>query len=143
MDDSHSKFFKTIPAHMLKELIYEFIEVDLKLSFNIIRETLARIGDVEGDTLYQLSHILFKKNKYYIVHYKQLYKLDGQDINIETSDINKLYKIVSLLYKWGFIDIKNDRDLLNANKNESIYVNIAKMSNVKNGSIKLQKKYNL
>lgn len=77
-----------------------------------VRETLTRIGIVgkrvneEGkQTLTQSSHLLHKKGKYYIVHYKEMFALDGRDTDLTVSDIERRNLIVGLLQEWGLIKV--------------------------------------
>jgi|TARA_B110001454_G_C12650117_1_gene405061 hypothetical protein len=78
-----------------------------KDDFLKIRETLSRIGvasrrDLE---LFQSCHILHKRGHYYIVHFKELFKLDGKPTNIDESDIGRRNTIVKLLEQWKLLSI--------------------------------------
>ena len=74
-----------------------------------IRETLSRIGVAsrKEKKLYQSCHILHKQGKYYIVHFKELFALDGKDTNLSENDIARRNTIVKLLSDWGLVTIKN------------------------------------
>jgi hypothetical protein len=88
------------------------IEVRLKEDddFLKIRETLTRIGVAsrKDKTIYQSCHILHKQGKYYIVHFKELFALDGKPSNFDESDIGRRNAITKLLAEWGLIDIVSE-----------------------------------
>ena len=73
-----------------------------------IRETLSRIGVASRKErkLYQSCHILHKQGKYYIVHFKELFALDGKDTNLSENDIARRNTIVKLLSDWGLVAMK-------------------------------------
>ena len=73
-----------------------------------IRETLSRIGVAsrKEKKLYQSCHILHKQGKYYIVHFKELFALDGKDTNLSENDIARRNTIVKLLSDWGLVEMK-------------------------------------
>lgn len=74
-----------------------------------VRETLTRIG-VSSRTenkLYQSCHILHKRGKYYIVHFKELFALDGLPTDISETDTGRRNTITSLLEEWGLLSIVN------------------------------------
>lgn len=75
-----------------------------------IKETLTRIGiaNQKTKTLYQTAHILHKQGKYYIVHFKELYKLDGRETTLTESDLSRRTAIALLLAQWGLCDIVGD-----------------------------------
>ena len=89
----------------------QMFEVFLKEpdDFLKIRETLSRIGVAsrKEKKLYQSCHILHKQGKYYIVHFKELFALDGKDTNLSENDIARRNTIVKLLSDWGLVTIKN------------------------------------
>lgn len=101
-------------------------EVKLKneKQFNVVIETLERIGMVNKDkkTLYQSCHILHKKNKYYIVHFKEMFKLDGKYCDMNYKDLAIRNLIASLLEKWGLIEIINKSDDMPIANHKSIYI---------------------
>jgi hypothetical protein len=74
-----------------------------------IKETLSRIGlaSKKDNTLYQSCHILHKQGKYYIVHFKELFLLDGKDSTLAEGDIARRNRIVNLLEEWELLDIVN------------------------------------
>ena len=73
-----------------------------------IRETLSRIGVASRKErkLYQSCHILHKQGRYYIVHFKELFALDGKDTNLSENDIARSNTIVKLLSDWGLVTMK-------------------------------------
>ena len=87
----------------------QMLEVGLKEpdDFLKVRETLSRIGVAsrKNKTLYQSCHILHKQGKYYIVHFKELFALDGKDTNISENDIARRNTIANLLSDWGLINV--------------------------------------
>ena len=72
-----------------------------------VRETLSRIGVAsrKDKKLFQSCHILHKQGKYYIVHFKELFALDGKDTNISENDIARRNTIANLLSDWGLIKV--------------------------------------
>lgn len=88
-----------------------FVEVILNEQddFLKVRETLTRIGvsSRKEKTLYQSCHILHKKGQYYIVHFKELFSLDGKPANISDNDIERRNAIAKLLEEWGLVTIVN------------------------------------
>lgn len=102
---------------MTTELIYfdwtpeSMLEVNLLEPDNFlkIRETLTRIGIAsrKDKTLYQSCHILHKQGKYFIVHFKELFALDGKEANITTGDVERRNTITKLLQDWGLLKIVN------------------------------------
>lgn len=73
-----------------------------------IRETLTRIGVAskkERNTLYQSCHILHKQGRYFIVHFKELFMLDGKPSNFTMDDLSRRNTIATLLADWGLLDI--------------------------------------
>ena len=85
------------------------LEVKLKEpdDFLKVRETLSRIGVASRKErkLYQSCHILHKQGRYFIVHFKELFALDGKDTNINQNDIERRNSIASLLSDWGLIEL--------------------------------------
>ena len=89
----------------------DMIEVGLKEpdDFLKVRETLTRIGVASRKErkIYQSCHILHKQGKYYIVHFKELFALDGKNTNITENDIQRRNRITQLLSDWGLVTIIN------------------------------------
>ena len=106
-----------------------------------VRETLTRIGVAsrKEKKLYQSCHILHKQGKYYIVHFKELFALDGKKANLTVNDVQRRNRIVQLLADWGLITI-NDVDKI---------LNIAPLNQIKDLAFKekndweLETKYNI
>jgi len=85
------------------------LEVTLKQpdDFLKIRETLSRMGVAsrKDKTLFQSCHILHKQGKYYIVHFKELFALDGKPTNISENDIERRNTIANLLHEWELVKL--------------------------------------
>ena len=104
-----------------------------------VRETLSRMGVASRKErkLYQSCHILHKQGKYYIVHFKELFALDGKQTNLTENDIARRNTISNLLKDWGLISIMGDSS------------NVAPLSQIKIISFKekdewiLETKYNI
>jgi hypothetical protein len=88
---------------------YEPLEVTLKSpdDFLKVRETLSRIGVAsrKDQTLYQSCHILHKQGRYFLVHFKELFALDGKDTDLTENDIARRNTIAFLLSDWGLVSI--------------------------------------
>lgn len=80
-----------------------------------VRETLTRIGVAsrKDQKLFQSCHILHKQGRYFIVHFKELFLLDGKKANLDESDIQRRNTIATLLSDWGLIDFASKSDTLN------------------------------
>ena len=80
-----------------------------------VRETLTRIGVASRKErkLYQSCHILHKQGKYFIVHFKELFALDGKRANLTVNDVQRRNRIVQLLADWGLIGICNVEQIQN------------------------------
>lgn len=74
-----------------------------------VRETLTRIGVAsrKEKKLYQSCHILHKQGRYYIVHFKELFALDGKHANLTVNDVQRRNRIARLLGDWGLITVVN------------------------------------
>ena len=74
-----------------------------------VRETLTRIGVAsrKEKKLYQSCHILHKQGRYYIVHFKELFALDGKHANLTVNDVQRRNRIVRLLADWGLVSVVN------------------------------------
>ena len=90
----------------------KFVEVSLPKQddFLKVKETLTRIGvsSRKEKILYQSCHILHKQGKYYIVHFKELFALDGKPSNLSDNDIQRRNSIAKLLEEWGLIKVVNN-----------------------------------
>lgn len=91
--------------------IEDLLEVRLKNEddFLKVKETLTRIGVAsrKDKTLYQSCHILHKRGKYYIVHFKELFALDGKSTDFEDNDLGRRNTITNLLAEWGLVELVN------------------------------------
>ena len=87
----------------------DMVEVSLKEpdDFLKVRETLTRIGVAsrKEKKLFQSCHILHKKGQYYIVHFKELFALDGKKANLSENDVQRRNRIIKLLSDWGLINV--------------------------------------
>ena len=94
----------------------QMLEVGLKEpdDFLKVRETLSRIGVASRKErkLYQSCHILHKQGKYFIVHFKELFALDGKKTNLSENDIARRNTIANLLSDWGLIVVKDEPSLV-------------------------------
>lgn len=107
-----------------------------------VRETLTRIGVAsrKEKKLYQSCHILHKQGRYYIVHFKELFALDGKHANLTVNDIQRRNRIVCLLADWGLITVI---------KPDAVINNIAPLNQIKvlaykdKGDWALEQKYNI
>ena len=108
-----------------------------------VRETLTRIGVASRKErkIYQSCHILHKQGKYYIVHFKELFALDGKKTNISLNDIQRRNRIVQLLVDWGLVNISTE--------SQEKIVDLAPLNQIKVLSFKekgewtLESKYNI
>jgi len=81
-----------------------------------VRETLTRIGVAsrKEKKLYQSCHILHKKGKYYIVHFKELFALDRKDTNFSLNDVQRRNRIIQLLSDWGLVTVVKPDSIVDA-----------------------------
>ena len=90
-------------------VVDQMVQVRLKTDddFLKVRETLTRIGVAsrKDNTLFQSCHILHKQGNYYIVHFKELFLLDGKPSNFDQSDEGRRNTITNLLADWGLVEI--------------------------------------
>ena len=130
----------------IEEVIWtaeQMVEVGLKEpdDFLKVRETLTRIGVAsrKEKKLYQSCHILHKQGRYYIVHFKELFALDGKKANLSINDVQRRNRIVQLLSDWGLVSI-------NA---KEVIADVAPLSQIKvlaykeKGEWTLESKYNI
>ena len=119
--------------------------VEVKLSqpddFLKVRETLSRIGVAsrKEKKLYQSCHILHKQGRYYIVHFKELFALDGKTANLTQNDVQRRNMITQLLRDWGLITIVDDDQVLDIAPLNQIKV----LSYKEKGDWELESKYNI
>jgi len=94
------------------------VEVKLKQpdDFLKVRETLTRIGVASRNEkkLYQSCHILHKQGKYYIVHFKELFLLDGKHSDFSDNDMQRRNRITKLLADWGLVEVVNEEMITEA-----------------------------
>jgi hypothetical protein len=96
------KFIEWTPADMLE------VRIDEPDDFLKIKETLTRIGvssKKDKNILYQSCHILHKQGRYFIVHFKELFLLDGKPSNFTEDDLSRRNTISTLLSDWGLLEI--------------------------------------
>tara|TARA_B100000614_G_scaffold153837_1_gene136247 strand:- start:795 stop:1217 length:423 start_codon:yes stop_codon:yes gene_type:complete len=106
-----------------------------------VRETLTRIGVAsrKEKKLYQSCHILHKQGKYFIVHFKELFALDGKKANLSINDVQRRNRIIQLLSDWGLVSLR-DVNLIS----EIAPLNQIKVISYKEkGSWTLETKYNI
>lgn len=93
----------------MEDIVNNLIEITFeeKDDFLKIRETLTRIGVAsrKEKELFQSCHILHKRGKYYIVHFKELFLLDGKQSNFDESDVGRRNTIIDLLQQWNLISV--------------------------------------
>jgi hypothetical protein len=97
--------------------ITDLVEVTLneKDDFLKVRETLTRIGvaSKKDQTLFQSCHILHKRGQYYIVHFKELFALDGKPTDITENDLSRRNAIAKLLEDWGLVTVVRKQQIEN------------------------------
>ena len=100
------------------------VALDEPDDFLKVRETLSRIGVASRKErkLYQSCHILHKQGKYYIVHFKELFALDGKQTDLDDDDISRRNTIAKLLAEWGLVEIVSEQQLIPADSMSSIKV---------------------
>jgi|TARA_R100001086_G_scaffold249953_2_gene192014 hypothetical protein len=122
----------------------EMVEVALKQDedFLKVRETLTRIGIASrrDRKLYQSCHILHKQKRYFIVHFKELFALDGKPSNFSEEDEARRNTIANLLDQWGLVTLLN-RDLVESNLAPISHVKI--LSHKEKDEWILESKYNI
>ena len=106
-----------------------------------VRETLTRIGVAsrKEKKIYQSCHILHKQGKYYIVHFKELFALDGKNTNLSLNDVQRRNRIIQLLSDWGLITVVNIETITDLAPLNQIKV----LSFREKGEWTLESKYNI
>ena len=121
----------------------KMLEVSLKEpdDFLKVRETLTRIGVAsrKEKKLYQSCHILHKQGKYFIVHFKELFALDGKHANLTINDVQRRNRITRLLADWGLITIVQEGSVTDIAPLNQIKV----LSYKDKGDWILEQKYNI
>ena len=125
--------------------VKDLVEVTLKEQddFLKVRETLTRIGvaSKKDKTLFQSCHILHKRGQYYVVHFKELFALDGKPTDITDNDLARRNAIVNLLEDWGLLKVVNKEQ---TQKPEPIFLSQVKiLSHKEKGEWQLVPKYNI
>lgn len=94
----------------MTELIDSLVEVKLvDDNFLVVKETLSRIGVANKDKkLFQSCYLLQKRGKFYIVHFKELFMLDGKSANYSEEDVGRRNTIINLLRDWKLVTIVNE-----------------------------------
>ena len=119
------------------------LEVTLKEpdDFLKVRETLSRIGVAsrKEKKIYQSCHILHKQGRYYIVHFKELFALDGKSANLSINDVQRRNRIITLLSDWGLITIMKPEQIQDVAPLNQIKV----LSYKDKGDWTLETKYNI
>lgn len=81
---------------------------EMRADFLKVRETLTRIGDMDGDTLLQTCCIFHKKGRYVIAHYKELQSFDGDLVELTDEDVAIRNRVAKLLADWGLVRLEED-----------------------------------
>ena len=119
------------------------VEINLREpdDFLKVRETLTRIGVAsrKEKKLYQSCHILHKQGKYYIVHFKELFALDGKYANITVNDVQRRNRIIKLLVDWGLVELLEQEKIMDIAPLNQIKVIAYKEKN----EWTLEQKYNI
>ena len=123
------------PSHMVEIFLSEPDD------FLKVRETLTRIGVAsrKEKKIYQSCHILHKQGRYFIVHFKELFALDGKHTNITLNDIQRRNRIAKLLSDWNLVELANAEEILDIAPLNQIKV----LSYREKGEWILEPKYNI
>ena len=107
MSDQENYFNIDYPGYSPLEITLNDSEDFLK-----VRETLSRIGvaSKKDKVLYQSCHILHKKGRYFITHFKELFALDGKEADFQDNDLQRRNSIAKLLQDWGLVKIISEVD---------------------------------
>ena len=121
----------------------QMIEITLNEpdDFLKVRETLTRIGVAsrKEKKIYQSCHILHKQGRYYIVHFKELFALDGKRANLTQNDVQRRNRIIQLLCDWGLVTVINLEKVTDIAPLNQIKV----LANKEKGDRVLETKYNI
>lgn len=121
----------------------QMVEISLNEpdDFLKVRETLTRIGVAsrKEKKLYQSCHILHKQGKYYIVHFKELFALDGKYANLTLNDVQRRNRIAKLLVDWGLLEVVIPESIANIAPLNQIKV----LAYKEKGEWMLEQKYNI
>ena len=132
------------PRKVIRLDVNDLVEIELEEAddFLKVRETLTRIGvsSRKDKTLFQSCHILHKKGKYYIVHFKELFALDGKPTNFDDNDVARRNTIVNLLAEWGLVSLMDSQKT----KEPTVSLNQIKIISYRDKDVwDLQVKYNI
>ena len=121
----------------------QMIEVTLNEpdDFLKVRETLTRIGVAsrKEKKIYQSCHILHKQGRYFIVHFKELFALDGKHANLTVNDVQRRNRIIQLLSDWGLVTVLNSDSITDIAPLNQIKV----LAYKEKGELILETKYNI
>ena len=111
MSDQENYFNIEYPGYSALEVTLNDPEDFLK-----VRETLSRIGvaSKKEQVLYQSCHILHKKGRYFITHFKELFAIDGKEADFQDNDLQRRNTIAKLLQDWGLVKIISEGEMENA-----------------------------
>ena len=106
MNEVNNELVKWTPETMLE------VSLNEPDDFLKVRETLTRIGVAsrKEKKLFQSCHILHKQGRYFIVHFKELFLLDGKKANLEENDVARRNTITTLMSDWGLVEIQNNEE---------------------------------
>ena len=127
------------------DLPFEYSPLEVRLTqpddFLKVRETLTRIGVASrrDNTLYQSCHILHKQGRYFIVHFKELFVLDGKPADLTDNDIERRNTIAKLLVDWGLVKVLDAESI----RMQAPLSQIKVISFKEKDSWKLETKYNI
>ena len=123
------------PSHMVEIFLSEPDD------FLKVRETLTRIGVAsrKEKKIYQSCHILHKQGRYFIVHFKELFALDGKQTNITLNDLQRRNRIAKLLSDWNLVTLSNEEAIVDVAPLNQIKV----LSYKEKGEWILEPKYNI
>lgn len=125
-----------------KDIVDCLIEIDLnhdkyQEAFLVIKETLSRVGvktKMTENVLYQTCHILHSQGRYYIVHFKHLFMLDGRINGLSREDIQRMNRIALLLQQWGLCTVKNPEQITELA--ETSHIKVVSHEDVKDWQLK-------
>lgn len=149
IDVEKKKIWNPLAPAEVTKLLDTFIEIKLKQEpdrnfFNLIRETLKRVGILKRNKLYQTAHLLYKKDRYYIVHFKQLFSLDGRENTMDELDHSRTRKIAYLICKkWNLADVVDESLFNGLDENSGVFVNVIRHQDILERKIELCPKYRI
>ena len=113
-----------------------------------VRETLTRIGVAsrKEKKIYQSCHILHKQGRYFLVHFKELFALDGKHANLTQNDVQRRNRIAQLLADWGLIgivDVEKIQDIAPLNQIKVLHIRISKIGFLRPNTISVLRRNEL